>query len=163
MCLGQGVRRIETFIWRNRLTQLWAPAVLKLTGQAQQARNLARSCCILESRIHRADCAVLCLVAQSCPTLCHPRDCSCQAPLSLQILQARTSRLETQAEFLFHSPKANSLLWGRSASALKTFSQLEETAPKSWRIMCFSLSLMTVNVNHFRKILQYEKHSHSNI
>ena len=31
---------------------------------------------------------VLCLVAQSCLTLCHPMDCS-QAPLSMGILQAR--------------------------------------------------------------------------
>ena len=162
MCLGQGVRRIETDLfkgtgspnyghrqfwnWQGRLSRLeiWRGVVVFLSPESTGQ-------------------TVLCFVAQPCPTLCHPRDCSCQAPLSLGILQARTSRLETQAEFLFHSPKANSLLWGRSASALKTFSQLEETAPKSWRIMCFSLSLMTVNVNHFRKILQYEKHSHSNI
>ena len=32
---------------------------------------------------------VLCLVAQSCPTLCYPMDCSHQAPLSKGILQAR--------------------------------------------------------------------------
>ena len=30
----------------------------------------------------------VCLVAQSCPTLCKPMDCS-QAPLSMRILQAR--------------------------------------------------------------------------
>ena len=34
--------------------------------------------------------AVLCLVAQLCPTLCNPMDyTACQAPLSLEILQAR--------------------------------------------------------------------------
>ena len=33
-------------------------------------------------------CAVLCLVAQLCPTLCNPMDCS-QAPLSMGILWAR--------------------------------------------------------------------------
>ena len=32
---------------------------------------------------------VLCLVAQSCPTLCDPMNCSPQAPLSMEILQAR--------------------------------------------------------------------------
>ena len=32
---------------------------------------------------------VLCLVAQSCHTLCDPMDCSPQAPLSMGILQAR--------------------------------------------------------------------------
>ena len=31
----------------------------------------------------------LCLVAQLCPTLCDPRDCSPQAPLSVGLLQAR--------------------------------------------------------------------------
>ena len=34
------------------------------------------------------DC-VLCLVTQSCLTLCDPMDCSPQAPLSMGILQAR--------------------------------------------------------------------------
>ena len=34
-------------------------------------------------------CAVLCLVAQSCPTSCDPMDCTHQAPLSMGILQAR--------------------------------------------------------------------------
>ena len=33
--------------------------------------------------------AALCLVAQSCPTLCDPMHCSRQAPLSMGILQAR--------------------------------------------------------------------------
>ena len=33
--------------------------------------------------------AVLCLVAQSCPTLCNPWTVARQAPLSLGILQAR--------------------------------------------------------------------------
>ena len=33
-------------------------------------------------------CATLCLVAQLCPTLWDPLDCSCQAPLSMGILQA---------------------------------------------------------------------------
>ena len=33
--------------------------------------------------------AVLCSVAQSCLTLCCPKDCSLQAPLSMRILQAR--------------------------------------------------------------------------
>ena len=33
--------------------------------------------------------ADVCLVAQSCPTLCNPMDCSRQAPLSMGILQAR--------------------------------------------------------------------------
>ena len=32
---------------------------------------------------------LLCLVAQSCPTLCDPMGCSHQAPLSMGILQAR--------------------------------------------------------------------------
>ena len=32
---------------------------------------------------------LLCLVTQSCPTLCDPRDYTCQAPLSMGILQAR--------------------------------------------------------------------------
>ena len=31
----------------------------------------------------------MCLVAQSCPNLCNPIDCSCQAPLFMGILQAR--------------------------------------------------------------------------
>ena len=34
--------------------------------------------------------AVLCLATRSCPTLCNPIDCSCQAPLSMGILQATT-------------------------------------------------------------------------
>ena len=34
-------------------------------------------------------CPVLCLAAQSCPTLCNPMDCSPQASLSLGILQGR--------------------------------------------------------------------------
>ena len=34
-------------------------------------------------------CAVLCLVAQSCLSLCNPMDLALQAPLSLGILQAR--------------------------------------------------------------------------
>ena len=34
-------------------------------------------------------CAVLCLVAQSCPTLCDPMRVACQAPVSMGILQAR--------------------------------------------------------------------------
>ena len=33
--------------------------------------------------------SVLCLVTQSCLTLCEPIDCSPQAPLSMGILQAR--------------------------------------------------------------------------
>ena len=33
--------------------------------------------------------AVLCLVTQSCLTLCDLTDCSCQAPLSMGILQVR--------------------------------------------------------------------------
>ena len=33
--------------------------------------------------------ALLCFVAQSCPTLGDPKDCSRQAPLSMGILQAR--------------------------------------------------------------------------
>ena len=32
---------------------------------------------------------VLCLVAQSCLTLCNPMDWACQTPLSVGILQAR--------------------------------------------------------------------------
>ena len=37
--------------------------------------------------------AVLCLVTQSCPTLCNPMDCIAhQAPLSMGILQARMLR-----------------------------------------------------------------------
>ena len=32
---------------------------------------------------------MLCLVAQSCLTLCGPKDCSLQAPVSMRILQAR--------------------------------------------------------------------------
>ena len=31
----------------------------------------------------------LCLMAQSCRTLCEPMDVACQAPLSMGILQAR--------------------------------------------------------------------------
>ena len=31
----------------------------------------------------------LCLVTQVCPTLCEPRDCARQAPLSMGILQAK--------------------------------------------------------------------------
>ena len=31
----------------------------------------------------------LCLVAQSCPTLCDTMDVACQTPLSMEILQAR--------------------------------------------------------------------------
>ena len=31
----------------------------------------------------------MCLVAQSCPTLCDSTDCSLQAPLAMGILQAR--------------------------------------------------------------------------
>ena len=31
---------------------------------------------------------VLCLVAQPCPALCNPMDCTCQALLSMDILQA---------------------------------------------------------------------------
>ena len=39
---------------------------------------------------HTGGCCLLCLVPQSCPTLCDPMDCSpCQAPLSMGILQAR--------------------------------------------------------------------------
>ena len=38
---------------------------------------------------HTTVCLVLCLVAQSCLTLCNPMDCSCQTPLSMVILQAR--------------------------------------------------------------------------
>ena len=34
--------------------------------------------------------AVLCLATRLCPTLCNPIDCSCQAPLSMGILQATT-------------------------------------------------------------------------
>ena len=35
------------------------------------------------------DCAVLCLVAQLCPTLCDPMDCSSPGSSALRILQAR--------------------------------------------------------------------------
>ena len=34
-------------------------------------------------------CGVLCLVAQSCPTLCDPWTVACQVPLSMGILQVR--------------------------------------------------------------------------
>ena len=34
-------------------------------------------------------CAVLCLVAQSCPILCNPMRVACQGPLAMGILQAR--------------------------------------------------------------------------
>ena len=34
-------------------------------------------------------CMVLCLLTQSCPTLCDPMDCSCRAPVSMGTLQAR--------------------------------------------------------------------------
>ena len=32
---------------------------------------------------------MLCLVTESCPTLCNPMDCTCQAPLSMGFLQER--------------------------------------------------------------------------
>ena len=34
-------------------------------------------------------CAVLCLIAQSCLTLCYPRTVACQGLLSMRVLQAR--------------------------------------------------------------------------
>ena len=44
----------------------------------------------LRNRVVRVDLSVLlCLVAQSYPTLCDPIDCTHQAPLSIGILQAR--------------------------------------------------------------------------
>ena len=39
--------------------------------------------------LYKLEIAVLCLVAQSCVTLCDPMNCSRQAPLCMGILQAR--------------------------------------------------------------------------
>ena len=40
--------------------------------------------------LYTKDLVFVCLVAQSCPTLCNPIDCSPLSPLSMGILQART-------------------------------------------------------------------------
>ena len=44
---------------------------------------------LLLHSIPHPGCAVLCLVTQSCPTLCNPMDAAHQAPLFMGILQAR--------------------------------------------------------------------------
>ena len=44
---------------------------------------------LVMSKLSGQECAVLCLVTQLCLTLCDLMDCSCQAPLSMGILQAR--------------------------------------------------------------------------
>ena len=44
---------------------------------------------LVMSELSGQKCAVLCLVTQSCLTLYDLMDCSCQAPLSMGILQVR--------------------------------------------------------------------------
>ena len=44
---------------------------------------------LVMSELSGQQCAVLCLVTQSCLTLCDLTDCSCQVPLSMGILQVR--------------------------------------------------------------------------
>ena len=44
---------------------------------------------LVMSKLSGQECAVLCLVTQLCLTLCDLMDCSCQAPLSMGILQVR--------------------------------------------------------------------------
>ena len=47
-------------------------------------------CIIFQEHMYLCPCAVLCLVAQSCPTLCDPVDCSPPGSSVHGILQART-------------------------------------------------------------------------
>ena len=54
-------------------------------------------------------CAVLCLVAQSCPTLCDPMDCSPRGSFVLGILQARITGVDCHAllQGIFPTQRSN--------------------------------------------------------
>ena len=51
---------------------------------------------------------LLCLVAQSCPTLCNPMDCSPPGSFVLGILQARITEEILQEPIAMPSPRASS-------------------------------------------------------
>ena len=54
----------------------------------------------------------MCLVVQSCPTLCDPMGCSLQAPLSMGILQARITGVGCHAlQGIFPTQGSNPGFW----------------------------------------------------
>ena len=72
---------------QNQEARVRPPPVLKL-GRLGSVSSLEHSQAQCPPEGQRG-CAVLCLVAQSCPALCHPKDCSSPGSSFHGILQAR--------------------------------------------------------------------------
>ena len=62
----------------------------------------------------------MCIVAQSCPTLCDPMDCSPLAPLSIGILQARILEWVAMASSRGSSQPGDQIQVSRAAGRLLT-------------------------------------------